>query len=331
MMKPKIAFYWCASCGGCEEAVVDLGEVLLAVADLVEIAFWPVALDFKRADVEALDDGELAAAFINGAVRTSEQEQMAGLLRRKSAAVVAFGACATHGGIPGLANLYDSADILDTVYHQAPSLANPDAATPSENSRVAEGELTLPAFSATVRTLGQVIDVDYYLPGCPPPPALIGSAVTALVNGKLPPKGAVLAPDMALCSECPRAATKPGKLLVTQFRRPHQTLIDPELCLLAQGLACLGPATRAGCAAACVGANMPCTGCMGPTSNVIDHGAKALSAIASLLDADSEEQITARVAEIADPVGTFYRYSLPASLLHRRARPAAREDEEVAP
>ena len=113
MTKPKIAFYWCASCGGCEEAVVDLGEDLLAVVELVDVAFWPVALDFKREDVEALDDGELAAAFINGAVRTSEQEEMARLLRRKSAAVVAFGSCAMLGGVPGLANLYESRDILD--------------------------------------------------------------------------------------------------------------------------------------------------------------------------------------------------------------------------
>jgi len=166
----------------------------------------------------------------------------------------------------------------------------------------------------------------------PPPTGLIASAVTALVEGKLPEKGAVLAPDVALCSECPRAATKPDKLLVRAFRRPHQALIDPDLCLLAQGLVCLGPATRAGCAAACPGGNMPCTGCMGPTSNVIDYGAKALSAIASVLDADDEDEIAARVAEIADPVGTFYRYSLPASLLHRRVRPAAsKEKEEVAP
>ena len=333
MTKPKIAFYWCASCGGCEEAVVDLGEDLLAVVELVEVAFWPVALDFKRADVEALEDGELAAAFINGAVRTSEQEEMARLLRRKSAAVIAFGSCAMFGGIPGLANLYESRDILDAVYREAPSVQNGDGTLPAEQSRVPEGELTLPAFSASVRTLDQVIDVDYYLPGCPPPVGLIKSAVTALLEGKLPDRGAVLAPDVALCSECPRAATKPDKLLVRAFWRPHQGLIDPELCLLAQGLVCLGPATRAGCAAACPGGNMPCTGCMGPTSNVVDYGAKALSAVASVLDADGEEEIAARVAEIADPVGTFYRYSLPASLLHGRVRPPAGKEkkEEAAP
>src|SRR3970282_1401201 len=47
-VKPKVAFYWCASCGGCEEAVVDLAEAILDVVGAVGIAFLPVALDFKR-------------------------------------------------------------------------------------------------------------------------------------------------------------------------------------------------------------------------------------------------------------------------------------------
>jgi F420-non-reducing hydrogenase small subunit len=57
---------------------------------------------------------------------------------------------------------------------------------------------------------------------------------------------------------------------------------------------------------------------MGPTSRVIDHGAKALAAIASLMETRDEDQIVALAEQLVDPVGTFYRYSLPASLLHRR-------------
>ena len=89
--KPKVAFYWCASCGGCEETVLDLDERVLDVVAAVDIVFWPVALDFKRRDVEAMPDGSIAAAFINGAIRNSEQEEMAHLLRRKSQTVIAFG------------------------------------------------------------------------------------------------------------------------------------------------------------------------------------------------------------------------------------------------
>ena len=105
-MKPRVAFYWCASCGGCEEAVLDLAEEVLNVAAAVDIVFWPVALDFKQKDVEAMDDGSIAVSFVNGAVRTTHQLEMAHLLRRKSRLIVAFGACAQLGGIPGLSNLF---------------------------------------------------------------------------------------------------------------------------------------------------------------------------------------------------------------------------------
>jgi F420-non-reducing hydrogenase small subunit len=318
MTKPKVAFYWCASCGGCEEAVVDLDEDLLTATSLVDVVFWPVALDFKRGDVEALEDGELVASFINGAVRSSEQAEMVHLLRRKSQAVVAFGSCAVLGGIPGLANLYDRQDILNTAYREVPSLEAPASTFPVQESRVDEGQLDLPTLWSSVRTLDEVIDVDFFLPGCAPPPRLIWAALGALVEGKLPEKGSVLAPDVALCSECPLSATKPEKPSIDRFRRPHEFIADPELCLLAQGLVCLGPATRAGCGAVCIAGNMPCTGCMGPTTRVTDYGAKALSGIASLLTANDGAEIEARIAEIVDPVGTFYRYSLPDSLLRRR-------------
>ena len=132
-----------------------------------------------------------------------------------------------------------------------------------------------------VRTLDQVVDVDYYLPGCPPTPKLTKAAVGALLSGNLPPKGTVLAPDIALCDECPRKDSKPTDLAFTEFKRPHQAIIDPEKCILAQGFICMGPATRGGCEAVCVQGNMPCTGCFGPTSRVKDQGAKILSSVAS--------------------------------------------------
>lgn len=320
MSKPKVGFYWCASCGGCEEAVVDLAEDILKVVDAVDIVFWPVALDFKRADVEEMEDGELAVCFVNGAIRTSEQEEMAELLRRKSQLLIAFGSCSHLGGIPGLANLFDRETIFARVYREVPSVTNSEGVTPQQETKTPQGTVRLPAFRDTVRTLDQTVEVDYYLPGCPPPVNLIMSALTAILANKLPSKGTVLAPDVALCDECPRKATKPDKLSLKELKRPHQILMDGEKCLLAQGLLCLGPATRSGCGAPCVSANMPCTGCLGPTSRVKDQGAKALSAIASLIDSKDEAEITALMEQVVDPVGTFYRYSLPASLLHRRVR-----------
>ena len=114
--KPKVAFYWCASCGGCEEAVVDLAEDILKVVEAVDIVLWPVAMDFKKSDVEARPDKSIVDAFINGAVRTSEQEECVRMLRKKSQVVVSFGACANSGGIPALANQFRKEDILKYVY-----------------------------------------------------------------------------------------------------------------------------------------------------------------------------------------------------------------------
>jgi len=317
--KPKVAFYWCAACGGCEETVVDLEEKILDVAAAVDIVFWPVALDFKRKDVEALPDGAITATFLNGAIRTNEQEEMAHLLRRKSQLLIAFGACSQLGGIPGLANLWDRRALLATAYLEAPSVVNPAGTTPQASHAHSGSEsVTLPVLFDTVKTLAQTVAVDYFVPGCPPTPKILLDAVQKLLNGNLPEKGAVLAPDTALCEECPRKDTRPEKLAVKEWKRPHEILIDPDQCLLTQGLLCLGSATRGGCEAQCTKGNMPCSGCFGPTSRVRDFGAKALSALASIIDADDEAEIGKILAQIPDPVGTLYRYSLAASPLRRK-------------
>ncbi len=320
--KPKVAFYWCASCGGCEEAVVDLAEKVLDVVAAVDIVFWPVALDFKRHDVEAMPDGSILATFINGAIRMSEQEEMAHLLRRKSVVVVAFGSCAQLGGIPGLANFWSRDTIFHRVYQESPSTRNQQGTEPALETQVNGHAVTLPVFHETVRSLNQVIDVDYFLPGCAPTPKLLAQAVETLLSGNLPPKGSVLAPDTALCDECDRRETKPDRMMIKEFHRPHQVLANQEDCLLAQGLLCMGPATRAGCEARCVQGNMPCTGCFGPTSRVTDQGSKILSAIASIIDSTDEAEVSRILDSIPDPAGTFYRYSLPVSLLGGR-RPEA--------
>src|SRR5574340_697618 len=316
--KPKVAFYWCASCGGCEEAVVDLAEKLLDVVGAVDLVFWPVALDFKVSDVEALPDGSIAVSFINGAVRLSEQEEMAKLLRRKSGLVVAFGSCSHLGGIPGLANLWDRDSIFDTSYSKAPSMEPGAATRPATRIQVPEGELELPEFWDSVKSLDQVIDVDYYLPGCPPTPKLIANAVQAILTGQLPPKGAVLAGTRALCSECKLNETKPDKLLIQALHRITEVRLDPNKCYLAQGVLCMGPVTRSGCEALCINGIMPCTGCFGPVDEAPDYGGKALSFVASIVDIQDPAQAKKVLDKVADTVGIFYRYSLPTSKLGRK-------------
>ena len=113
-MKPKVAFYWCASCGGCEEAVLDLDEELLDVARRVDIVFWPVALDFKEKDVEA-HAGRLhpAISFINGAVRTTAPVEDGATSAAEVEAGGGFRRLCAIGRHPGLANLTDAQGILE--------------------------------------------------------------------------------------------------------------------------------------------------------------------------------------------------------------------------
>ena len=313
--KLKLALYWAATCGGCEVAVLDLNEKILDLAAAADIYLWPVAMDFKYHDAESWPDGFIDVCLFNGALRNSEGEHMAHLLRRKSKTLVAFGSCACFGGIPGLANQADAAQVFDRVYKQSPSTDSAAGIRPQPVTQVPEGELTLPQFYNTVRALGQVEDVDYYLPGCPPVPERIWEVVGAIVSGQLPPKGATVGvTDTTVCDECKRVK---HEKLVDGFSRPHLMQPDPERCLLEQGLICLGPATRGGCGGRCINAWMPCRGCYGPAERVADQGAKMLCAIASIVTAEDDAKVQKTLNGIVDPLGTFYRFTLPTSLLER--------------
>jgi len=315
MAKLKLAAYWSASCGGCDVAILDLHERILELANVADIVFWPVAVDFKYHDVEAMADKTIDVCLFNGAVRNSEQEHIAKLLRAKSKLMVAYGACACFGGIPGLANFCTKAQIFERAYIEAPSNDNSNHTLPQTLTKVAEGELELPEFYDTVNTLPQIVEVDYFVPGCPPVRETNDKIVDALASGELPPKGAVLASDKALCDECPRVKQEKK---ITKIYRPYEIISDPEKCLLEQGLICMGPATRGGCGARCIKVNMPCRGCFGPPPGVIDQGAKMLSALASIYDVKDDDGIERLKTEVIDPAGTFYRFSVANSLLKRK-------------
>ena len=318
MAKPKVAICWLGACGGCDEAVVDINEVILSVAGAVDLVLWPVALDFKYDSIRAMKAGEIALSIVNGHVRNSEQEEIAKLLREKSQIVLAFGACACFGGTPGLANLITKEDIFNWVYRDSPTVVNPKKSYPQTSTRVNGKDLTLPSFYDNVSALNQVINVDYYLPGCPPPPYLVMYALSAVLENKLPPKGSTLAPQRALCDSCKRNKTKPERLAVKEIKRVHEVEAAQDTCFLAQGILCLGPATRDGCGESCLNINMPCRGCFGPVEGVVDAGAKYISALASILDVQSESEMEKVADQIKDLAGYLYRFSLPSSILNKK-------------
>jgi F420-non-reducing hydrogenase small subunit len=326
--KPKLAMYWAASCGGCEISVLNIHEHILTVDEVFDIVFFPCIADFKVHDVESYPDGYIDVCLFNGAIRNSEGEHMAHLLRQKSKILVAYGSCAYEGCIPALSNLTSKEATFNTVYFDNQSIDNPNRTLPLTSTEVPEGELTLPEFYNTVKSLDQVVEVDYYLPGCPPEPPQIWAVLQVVVAGllegaPLPPKGSIVgASNVAVCEECP---LEKQEKIITRFYRPYEITPEPGVCLLEQGLICMGPATRGGCGALCPQVGMGCRGCYGPLPGVEDQGAKILSAIASVIGAGKEgmeeavieREIRAVVDTIADPAGTFYRFSMSHSLLRR--------------
>jgi F420-non-reducing hydrogenase small subunit len=323
-MKPKLAIYWAASCGGCEVAVLNLQERFLDLCSRFDLVFCPCLIDAKRRDIEALPERGIAVTLFNGGIRTEENLEMARLLRRKSELLIAFGSCATEGCVPGLANLGRREDILGSAYLEGVTTVNPDGIVPRPETAVAEGRLRLPALLERLQPLREVAAVDFFVPGCPPEPARIWEALELLGRGApLPPAGSVIGGGaQAVCVECPRVKDPAKK--IGRFKRTWEIVPDGVACLLDQGIVCMGIATRNGCGALCPRVNMPCTGCYGTPEGVLDQGAQMVGALGSILDAGHlqglpEEELPGRVAAlfegIPDPAGTFYLYSLAASLL----------------
>jgi len=315
--KPKFAMYWAASCGGCEIAVLNIHEKILDVDANFEVVFWPVAMDAKYKDVEAMEDGSILLTLFNGAIRNDENEHIAKLLRQKSKILVAFGSCANEGCMPALANLSSIKDIMDTAFTTI-STENPSNIRPQPYFTVPEGELHIPTLFPIVRTLDQVVPVDYYMPGCPPESHQIAAVIDLVIqvlqgNAQLPPAGSVIgAGGSTVCDECAR---KRDVKKIKKFDRIQNVMIDAEICILEQGVLCSGPATRSGCKAICPAAGSPCIGCYGPAEGALDYGARLMSAVASVVDSNDPAEIEKIFEGIPDPAGQFYRFNLAGSLM----------------
>jgi len=316
--KPKFAMYWAASCGGCEIAVLNTHEKILVVDENFDVVFWPVEMDAKYKDVEAMPDQSILITLFNGGIRNSENAAMARLMRRKSQILVAFGSCACEGCIPGLANLSSKPRLFETVY-DTPSTDNPNSIHPQTETVVPEGSLHIPEFFPVLKTLDQVVDVDYYMPGCPPESHQISAVIDLLVavlqnKASLPPKGTTIGAGMStVCDECPRQRNVKAIKKFTRIQEMDH--VDPALCLLEQGIPCNGPATRSGCGALCPQAGAQCIGCYGPAEGVLDYGARLMTAFASVIDSTDPVEIEAILDGLVDPAGQFYRFNLASSLL----------------
>ncbi len=296
--KVKVGTMWLGGCSGCHIAFTDLHELLLDVIDAVEFQFSPVLMDVKYDEIPDMD-----IILIEGGIVNEENEEFAKILREKADMVIAYGSCAEFGGVPGLGNLYTTEEKTTEAYINSCSTVNPDGIIPSEG---------VPHLKSRVRPLSDVIKVDAALPGCPPKSEVIAEVILALVAGETPE-----IPDNNLCDVCEREKPPTGMAMDT-IKRPWELgPTDPDLCLVPQGVICLGPATRPLCGAQCTAVDSPCRGCYGPTDKVLDAGAKMISAISSDYGVEEDKEVDPEEVanQVEDIIGTFYTYTLPAALI----------------
>ena len=178
-MTVKIASEWLNACSGCEISIVDMGERLLDVLNLVDFVHIPVIMDHKyfgqTGEGRHMEIPEADVGIISGGVRNEEHLEVALEMRKKCGLIIALGTCATHGGIPALSNSYTNQDLLSRYY--STESTTPTDAFPTDG---------VPPLLDAAYALDEKIKVDIYLPGCPPHPDQIFEALVALVEGKPP-------------------------------------------------------------------------------------------------------------------------------------------------
>lgn len=299
-MRARISTEWLSGCSGCHVAVVDLHEKLLEVVDEFEFVRLPVLMDEKsypKADI----------GIIEGAIRSDHDRHALEAMRASVKTLVAFGSCAVYGGPSGLGWLYGRDALLDRVYVQGPT--NHGGALPSGR---------MPVLEESVTPIDAVVDIDVYLPGCPPHPYFIAAALRAALGA-----GAPVLSAKTVCSACERKMRKrPG----TALQRHALSAADPDLCFLSQGVPCLGSVTLNRCLAPCPQAGVACTGCAGPSIDVItepylDIRGLLARRMAMLCGVDCNEVRAYFEAEAK----TFYAYTLASPAIYRKPTVELRE------
>ena len=299
-MKAKISTEWLSGCSGCHIAVVDLHEKLLNLVEMAEFVRLPVLMDEKEyppADV----------GIVEGAVRSEHDREALLKLRNSVKKLIAFGSCAVYGGPSGIGWLYGRDVVIDRVYGKGPTNAGgelPDAGA----VKLEEG----------VVPVDEVVTVDLYLPGCPPHPYFIASGIARMLGLPSPPLT-----GKTVCADCERKMVKRDGV---QLKRGAVMADDDSLCFLSQGVICLGSVTLNRCLTPCPGVGVACTGCNGPSLDIITEPhldiRNLIARRMGLLSGIPADEIKTYIEQEAK---TFYAYALASPVIYKKPTLEMRE------
>lgn len=292
MGKAKLSIEWLSVCSGCELGIVDMHEKLLKVLEAVDLVRLPILMDTKE-HVEA-DVG-----LVTGSVRTDHDIHSAEAMRKSCKVIIAFGTCAVYGGPQGAGYAHTTEELLDGAY-----VNNPTTNTTEIPDQV-------PKLLEKNRPLDEVIDVDIYVPGCPPHALYIFEGLVSLLQARAPKIG-----RNNCCFNCDR---KMKKTEVTQIRRAYDGDYDQEVCFLSQGCLCFGSVTLDRCMAPCPKAGVPCFSCGGPSESVILEPQKDVrTEVAERMAHLTKIPYDDVVAEIEKQAKTHFAYAMASPIFREK-------------
>lgn len=170
--KPRVATVWLDGCSGCHMSLLDMDEQLVELAKRIELVYSPL-VDAKEfpADVDV--------TLVEGAVSTDEDEHKIRRIRARTRVLVSLGDCAVTGNVPSMRNPFGTAAVYDRAYRETVDL------------RPVIPRHRLPVLLEQVRPVHAVVDVDVFVPGCPPPSDAIQFVLGELLEGRVPDVSAV--------------------------------------------------------------------------------------------------------------------------------------------
>ncbi|MBM9535579.1 methyl viologen-reducing hydrogenase [Desulfobulbus alkaliphilus] len=274
-MKPRLNFEWLHGCSGCEIALLNSGELLFSLFQLVDIVHFPLLMDHKYI-ADPGEEGDLSLpeadiGLVTGGVGLASHLKILTAMRRQCRVLIAVGTCAGHGGIPAMRNQWTAGQTMETVF----STATTDTAP------VPDG---VPALLDRVSSIDEQVRVDVCLPGCPPRPEMIIAVLEALIQ-----REEQRLPHKSVCETCPTVRTGKGQATIHRGTvraayTPGEPL-DRMRCLLEQGLLCMGPVTAGGCGGRdvplCLRSRVSCRGCYGPVRKYGNQLLDMMNALAS--------------------------------------------------
>ena len=290
--KARVSIEWLSGCSGCELGIVDLHEKLLQILDEIELVRMPILLDTKEY-VEA-DVG-----LITGSIRTDHDRHAAHEMRKACASIIAFGTCPVYGGPHSSAYAHSTAELLEGSFVNNPTTTTDTV--PDEVPSLLEGNLPLDS----------EIEVDLYIPGCPPHAAFIFEGLLSVLRGAAPKID-----RHNVCFGCTRKMTKSD---VGTLRRAYDGDFDPEVCFLSQGCLCFGSVTLDRCMAPCMKVGVPCFSCGGPSETIILEPQKDVrTEVATRMSHLTQIPYDDIVAEIEEQAKTHFAYAMASPVFRQK-------------